>query len=180
MKLALRLIFLAAVVGAGIWLWTVFFPSPERAVRNQLTKLANDVSFAQDQNNLIKVAHAESVSSFFTTNVEVTVNVPGHHEHSFAGRAEITQAALESRQAARWLSVRFPDVNVSVAPDRQSATADVTAEVKVSGEADPIVQELKFTFEKNGRQWLIHKVQTVQPVSILNFDRPALRFIMAG
>lgn len=180
MKIVFRLVLLAAIVAAGVWLYFIFFPSPEKAVRKQLTKLAGDVSFTHDQNNLIKIANAESVSGFFTTNVEVIVNMPGHEQHVFAGRAEITQAALQSREAVSSLSVKFPDVNVTVAPDKQSATADVTVEVKQSRERDPFIQEMKFTFEKSEGKWLIRKAETIQPVSILNFERRPARFIMAG
>lgn len=165
MKIIFRVILIAALAALGIWLWTIFFPSPEKAIRKQLTNLAGDISFSKEDGGLSRIAGAESVSAYFSTNVEVTINVPGHEQHSFTGRAEITQAALASRQAVSSLAVKFPDANVSVAPDKQSAMADVTVEVRIGGERDPIVQEMKFTFEKSEGKWLIKKIETVQPVS---------------
>ena len=41
-------------------------------------------------------------------------------------REEITQAALMARSRAGGLQVKFPDINVTVAPDKQSAVADLT------------------------------------------------------
>jgi hypothetical protein len=165
MKMLLRLILVVAAAALGFWLWTIFFPSPEKIIRRQLTDLARDVSFSPDENNFIKIAHAQAVADFFATNVEVDISVPEHEQQSLAGRDEITQAVLASRQQLTALAVKFPDVNIAVAPDKNSATADVTVDATVSGERDAIVQELKFTFEKVDGQWLIDKVETVRVVT---------------
>lgn len=162
MKIVLRMIAAAALIALGVWLWTIFFPSPEKIIRKQLAKLAQDASFSQNENNLLKIADAQSMADFFTSNVEVSVIVPGHGQQSLSGRSEITTAALASRQEATALDVKFPDVNVTVAPDRNSATADITVDATVSGERDAIVQELKITFQKIDGHWLISRVETVQ------------------
>ena|ERR1700733_10899555 len=181
MKNVFKIILLAAIVALGVWLWLILFPSPEKAVRKQLTKLAKTVSFSPTENNLAKIADAESVANFFSTNVEILINAPEHEPINFSSRAEITQAALLSRQTVNSLEVKFPDINVTVAPDKNSATADVTVEANVSGEHDAILQEVKFTFEKNGRKWLIKKIETVRVLSqsgILNFEVARDRFII--
>jgi len=168
MKIVLRIILLAVLIAIGVWLWMTFFPSPEKIIRHQLTKLARDVSFSQTENNLIKIADAQSVADFFASNVVVNIEVPEHEVPSLAGRSEITQAALLSRQQATDLHVQFPDVNVTVAADKNSATADVTLQATVSGQANAIIQEVKFTFQKIGGQWLITKVETVRALSSSN------------
>ena len=165
MKIVLRLIVLVALVALGFWLWTVLFPSPEKAIRKQLAKLAQTASFSQDENNLLKMADAQNVATFFTDNVEVNITVPGHAQETLTGSGEVRTAALASRQEATALVVTFPDVNVAVAPDRNSATADVTVDATVSGERDAIIQELKITFQKVDGHWLISKMDTVQGVS---------------
>jgi hypothetical protein len=173
MKVVIRVVQIAVLVAVGIWLWTDLFPSPEKVIRKQLTKLAADVSFSKNDGNLTKLAgfaEAANVADFFSTNVEVNMDLPGHEQHTFAGRDEITQAALGARQEVGSVSVKFPDINVTVAPDKQSAVADVTVEAIVSGETDPIVQELKISFGKLERQWLINKVETVRTIS-----QPALK-----
>jgi hypothetical protein len=85
--------------------------------------------------------------------------------NSKTSRAGITQAALLSRQVATSLDVKFPDVNVTVAPDGNSATADVTVDANVSGQSDAILQEVKFTFVREDGHWLINKVETVRVLS---------------
>ncbi|HTV39342.1 MAG TPA: nuclear transport factor 2 family protein [Candidatus Sulfotelmatobacter sp.] len=165
MKMISRVIVLAALVALGVWLWTIFFPSPEKIIRKQLTKLAQDVSFSQNENDLVKVAGAQNVADFFTENVEVNITVQGRGQETLTGRDQIRTVALESRQEATSLDVKFPDVNVTVAPDRNSAVADVTVDATVSGERDAIIQELDITFQKIDGHWLISKVETVQGVS---------------
>jgi hypothetical protein len=63
------------------------------------------------------------------------------------------------------LKVKFPDINVTVAPDKQSAVADLTVEANISGERDPMVQEMKFTLQKIDGKWLITRVETVRTIS---------------
>jgi len=165
MKILIRLILLVIAAAIGFWLWTVFFPSPEKIIGRKLASLAQDVSFKPDENNFVKIAHAQSVGDFFATNVEVDISVPEHEAQNLAGRDEINQAVLISRQQLTSLDVKFPDVNITVAPDKTSATADVTVDAAVSGESNAIVQEVKFTFAKVDGQWLIDKVETVRVVT---------------
>jgi hypothetical protein len=164
MKFSIRIVLVVALAVLGVWLWFILFPGPEKIIRHRLAKLAHTVSFSKDQGNISRIASGESVSGFFSTNVEVIITIPGY-EQTLAGRAEITQAALATRTQVRELTVKFPDINVTIAPDKQSATADVTIEATVAGEREPMVQEAKFTFEKTGEGWLIKRIETVRPLT---------------
>ena len=53
-------------------------------------------------------------------------------------------------------------MSVTVAPDRQSAVADVAVKVQAAGQKDFIAQEVKFNFQKIGGDWLITRVETVR------------------
>lgn len=165
MKFLPRIILLVIVAAVVFWLWTIFFPSPEKIIRKQLLNLAGDVSFSHDQNNLVQLAHAQSVAGFFSSNVVLDLTLPGRVQQDTLDREEITQAVLATRQQATDLDVKFPDINVTVAPDKNSATADVTVEGTVSGQRDAILQEVKFTFEKVDGHWLISRVETVRVLS---------------
>lgn len=162
MKVVLRWLLVAALVALGVWLWLVFFPSPQKVIRHRLDELARTASFSGNESDLARLAAAHSLAGFFATNVEVNLDVPGRLRHTFLGREEIMQAALAARSQAGTLSVQFPDINVTVAPDRQSAVADLTVEAKVPGESDPVVQEMKFSFQKTDGQWLITRIETVR------------------
>ncbi len=161
----LRLLLFAAVAALGAWAWVVLHPSPEKVIRKQLQGAARAVSFGPDEGYLAKLAGAQRLADFFSTNVDVQLDVPGRQEHRLAGREEIQQEALAARAAVRSLSVTFPDVTVIVNAGDASAVADLTLQAKVAGEPDMIVQEMKFTLRKINGQWLIVKVETVRTLS---------------
>ena len=165
MKIVFRIVLLAALAALGIWLWTVLFPSPEKVIRRRLTKLARTVSSAANESDLTRLAAARSVAGFFSTNVELNVDLPELGQHSSLDREEITQAALMARSRAGGVRVKFPDINITVAPDKQSAVADLTVEANISGEHDSVVREMKFTLRKTDGQWLITRVETVRTLS---------------
>ncbi len=166
MKKAVPLILLLAVLaGVGCWIWVTFFPSPEVAIRKDLNALAKAASFPANEAPLAKLANAQSVGGYFATNVEVIVDVPGHSRQNISGRDELVQAALAAHANLNGLSVTFHDIVVTVAPDGQSAVANLTAEVKAPGEKDFNLQELKFELRKVGGDWLIIKVETVKTLS---------------
>jgi hypothetical protein len=162
MKIAARLFLIALVAAVGLWLWGVLFPNPDRAVRKRLAETARAASFASGQSYFSRLSSAQRLADYFATNVEVNLDIPGHHERQWAGREEILQAALGARTTLNSLNVTFPDVTLIIGPDKESATADLTAEARISGESDLFVEEMKFTLRKFGGQWLITRVQTVQ------------------
>lgn len=170
MKIAFRVVLLAVLAALGAWLWTVLFPSPEKIIRRRLDEVAKHVSFAANESTLARLASAQGLADYFATNVEVNVNTREGDRQEFVGRPQITQAALGARSALGSLSVKFLDVNVTVAPDQQSATADLTVDANVSGQPNAIVQEVKITLQKIGGQWLITRVATVRVISTLNFE----------
>jgi hypothetical protein len=165
MKIVLRLALIAFAIAAGAWLWTVCFPSPEKAIRAQLAHLARDASFDSGEGTLAVLNKAEKLAGFFSTNVEVNLDVPGRFQHSFDNRDEITQAAAAAHTAVGGLKVEFLDADVAVGADKLSATADLTVKAQAAGDRDFIVQEMKFTFQKIGGDWLITHVETVRTLS---------------
>ncbi|HEY4952605.1 MAG TPA: hypothetical protein VII71_04365, partial [Verrucomicrobiae bacterium] len=83
MKNAFRFVFLAVIVALGVWLWLILFPGPEKIIRKQLAKLAQTVSFSSNEGNLVRMAGAENVGGFFSTNAEVNLEMPGREPAVF-------------------------------------------------------------------------------------------------
>jgi len=165
MKIVFRILLLAALAALGVWLWMVLFPSPEKAIRKRFAELARAASFSPGQGDLARLAAARSLAGFFGANIEMNVDLAGHVQNSPMSREEITQAVLLASSGTGSLRVKFPDLNVTVAPDGQSAVVGLTIELNLSGERDPVVQEMKFTLQKTDGQWLITRVQTVHTLS---------------
>jgi ketosteroid isomerase-like protein len=151
----------------AVAVWFRLRPNPEREIRKQLQGAARAASFSSGEGMLAKLAGAARLADFFSTNVEVTIDLPAGQEHRLAGREEVQQAALAARAQGQGLSVTFPDVSIIVNADQESAVADLTLQARFAGqaEADMIVQEMKFTLRKIDGQWLIVKVATVRTLS---------------
>jgi hypothetical protein len=165
MKIALRFILFAALMALGVWLWFILFPSPEKVTRKRLVELARTASSLSGESDLARLAAARRVAGFFSANVELNVELPELGQRNSMDREEITQAALMARSRAGGVQVKFPDINIAVAPDKQSAVADLTVQANVSGERNPFVQQMKFTLKKIDGQWLITRVETVHTLS---------------
>ena len=103
--------------------------------------------------------------SYFGPEVRFTIEMPGHSPSVFTDRNELLGAAIRFRSVVGSLQLDFLDIVVTVAPDRQSAVAHLTAEAKIGGESDLMVQELRFKLRKIDGTWLITEVETVKTLS---------------
>jgi hypothetical protein len=166
-KVLCRLVLVVALLALGVWGWRVFFPDPEQVIRKQLAKLARTATFSSNEAAMARLWNAQAFGNFFTSDVEISVEAPGGSPVTMAGRDNLVGQVLAARSAMGGLRVEFPDVSVTIGPDNVSATAYVTAKAKAAGERDPYLQELKFTLQKVGRDWLIRKVESSKTLSRL-------------
>jgi len=162
-----RFIFVLVLLVLAIWGWRLLFPSPEQAIRKQLVKLARTASFTSGEAPMARLWNAQAIGNLFTADVEASFDVPGGGPSVLIGRDNLVERVLAARSALYSLKVEFPDISVTIGPDNQSAVAYVTARGKASGEREPFLQELEFTFQKVGRDWLIRKVETAKTLSFL-------------
>ena len=161
---ASRLVLVVVLLAAGFWAWRIVFPGPEKVTRASLQDLAQTASF-DNEGALAKAYNAQKIASFFSTNVEVNLDIHGYVSQTFNGRDELQQAALFARQHFRAIKIEFVDVNVTLGPDRESAVANLTVKATFSGEPDLTAQEFNFDLKKSGGRWLIGRVETVKTVS---------------
>jgi hypothetical protein len=165
-----RVILVGALAALGFWGWRVFFPSPEEVIRKRLGELAKAASFSSGEGLLAKALNASALGEFFTPDVQVTVDIPGTQQ-TISGRAELLQAAVGARSQGGSLSIEFPDIKVTVAPDKNSAVVYLTAKGKVSGQKDFYLQELRLRMTKIKHDWLIDQIETVKTLSLNHRER---------
>ncbi|HTY86505.1 MAG TPA: hypothetical protein VMB80_03495 [Candidatus Acidoferrum sp.] len=186
MKTALRIGFALALSVLAVWLWTVLFPSPEKVIRRRLLELARTVSTPGNESDLARLAAAHGVAGFFSTNIELNIESPRYGRQNLTDREEITQAVYYARSRPGGVQVTFPDITVTVAPDRQSAEAHLTVEARLGTDPDATVQQMKFNLRLVDGRWLITRVETVRTLSrrppvrsgILNFALRQAPFIV--
>ena len=154
-----------AMIGVAFWLWTVMHPSPERAIRSRLNALAKAISFDARGGLLSQAYNAQKVGEFFTTDVDVEADVSGYGPMSFHGRDEVLQAAAAARTHLSALKVEFPDMNITLDPDRQGAKVNLTGKATVPGDRDVTAQEFNFYIKKVNGKWMIYRVETVKTLA---------------
>jgi hypothetical protein len=162
MKHLLRLLLLAGLIALGFWGWSVLFPNPKKIIQTQLVKLAELASFSGKEGNIVRVANVQRMGTLFTDDAQIIVTVPGIESVNLHRREELMQAAMAARSALNGLQAEFPDMNITLSPDKQSAVVNVTLNAKIAGQRDSIVQELKFTLNHLNGTWLITRVETVE------------------
>lgn len=165
MKIALRLILLAALALLVWWGWGKLFPKDEEVIRQRVNRVATLISFDGKEGNFAKVANVEEFANLFDMEVEVVVDTPGYAQQILTGRTDLRQRAFAVRSAISSLEVKFLDLNVALEPGRTNATVLLTGQVKTPGERDGFVQELKFILRKVEGKWLIYRVETVRTLT---------------
>lgn len=154
MKAVRPIVSFLALAAIAFGIYYFLFPPPEKVIRSRIQKLAEAIS-SKPSGNIAMVANVNRISSFFHPNVTITVEGFGVEFTSINGRGELQQVALTARQRLGGISVEFYNIDVIVGPDEASATATATALIKIGGDNNPITQDVRLTFEKDGRDWLI-------------------------
>lgn len=175
MQKSFRIIVAAAVIGLGVWLWYVFFPSPERAIRKRVHALANAVSFKPEDGIVARGYGMQKAAGYFTTNAEVTIDSRSYHELTLSGRDEIQTAMMRAAQVFKGLNVELTGLVITVDPDKQSARVDLTGKATITGQRDFDVMEFNFYFRKEAGEWLIYKVESVKTLSAVRIPSVVAR-----
>ena len=165
MKIVFRLVLVIAVAALGFWLWTVFFPSPEKVILKRISSLAATATFNANDGNLTRAAKATSLVDYFSPDAEIVLDGSDLGNRTLSGRDEIRETTLGVFGGLKMLKVQFLDVTVRVGADAQTADVNCTAKVNTGDSKDYGVQELHFQLKKVDGHWLITRVETVKTLS---------------
>ena len=157
-----RLFLVGVLVGLGLWGWHRFFPGPDQQIRKRIAEFERYAGIGPTESNLARLANAQRLTTFFTTNAQVTIDLPGRFQGTFSGREQLLEAAGGARANLHSLIVEFLDVVVQVNPDKQTAIVTLTAKATMPGENVPEVQPLKAELQKVEGEWLINRAETVK------------------
>jgi len=170
MKRIIQIVLAVLMIGLAVWGWMALHPSPEKVIRSRLNDLAKALSFNSGSGTLAKAYNAQKASEFFTTDVEVEINLTGIDPISLHGRDEVLQVAMAARSRLTSMKIEFPDMNVTLAPDGQTAKVNLTGKGTIPGERDISAQEFNFNLKKVNGKWLIYHVETVRTLSAIAAD----------
>lgn len=162
MKYFKTIILVAALAFLGVLLWRHYFPNEEKLIRKMISDLAEDASVSEKSKNLAKYVAADSVPGYFTPDAEIDGDAPVLGHFTFNGRQEIANAAAFAQTHFPGLKFAFYDVGVQIAPDKQSATVELTAKVTFPGQREIEMQDVRFSLSKYNGDWRIAKAETVK------------------
>lgn len=165
MKNVFRIGLLIAMAALGGWLWTLFFPGPEKIVRRQMSHLAKTVTFTAQDSPIARAAKAQKLVGFFSQDAKIFLDWTGYGERTISGREEIREDATVGFASISALAVDFLDVTINVADDKKSAEARCTAKLRIGDNKSYDVQEMRFQFMKIEGAWLITKAETIRTLS---------------
>jgi hypothetical protein len=162
MKIALRVALLIVVVLAAGWLWTVLFPSPEKIVLRRIHGLAATATISPGEGTITRAGKVSSLISYFSTDAEISYDLPDYGTRTISGRDEIREIAAGGFSTVGALKVQFVDATARVGADQQSAEVACTARVSTESNKDFGIQELRFQLKRIDGDWLITRVETVK------------------
>jgi hypothetical protein len=157
-----RIVLLGTLAVVAFLAWHLLFPGPEQLIRKQLAQLSRVASIPPNESQLGHMASAQKLTTFFTPDTELVVDVPGRLQHTFNGREELLEATAGVRSTLRSLTVEFFDLVITLAPDKRTAVVQLTAKATMPGESVPEVQRVKAEFKNNNGEWLISRAETVK------------------
>src|SRR6266496_2789540 len=112
MKWAFRGALAIIIIAVIVWAWLTFFPGPEQAIRKRLGEVAHLSSFAPNEGAAAKAFNAQKLTSFFTPDVEISVDVPELRQ-KFVGQDDLFKAAMAVRTVLSSLNVELLDINIA-------------------------------------------------------------------
>ncbi len=160
----LALLVLAA--GCLFFLWRHFFPDDESRVRRCLSELAQVASVPNNPTPAWALLTGDHLRRLLAEDVVLDVEIPELGRETRIGRQEIVTQAVAALELLKGLKVELVDVQVTLAPDRASATSDLTAKARLSGDKDFFYQELKIQLKQEDRQWRVSRVETVRVLKL--------------
>jgi hypothetical protein len=159
-----------AVIAASLWFgWRWMFPDDEAQIKAVLARIAEGLGGDTGSNGEVgRIARAASLRNEFAPDVTIDAGAPLQR---LTGRDSIIGAAARMNSTVRNLEIQFPDVSVHVDPDRQTATATVTAEARFEDRAGIRVidaRELEVGFKRIDGNWVISAVTVMRPLERLD------------
>lgn len=149
----------------GFWLYTVLFPSDETVIRKRMQTIARLASFNPGEGDLARLANISQLTAFFTPDISMRFEGTRPELQNLSGRDTLRQLFMVARSNLQRMSVRFPDIVVTVDPDGRTATVNVTVVADVNAEKDFILQELKLDLTRADGSWRVSRVETIRALN---------------
>lgn len=167
MREPIRKALMAAALAAAAWYgWQWLFPDDEARIAAVLARIADAVQEEGSQ-PAASLARAARIARELAPEVTVDAGPPFDR---VAGREALAAAAARARSRVQDLEIRFPEMDIVVSPERETALARVTAEARFVGASGQVreARELEIGFVRREGEWLVGSVVLVRAIDRLD------------
>lgn len=160
------LILVAGFLAAAYLLWQRLIPNEPARIKKTLRAVAKTVSIPQSETTIQAGLAVGRILEFLTEDVQVDIDGPSTGRFTLSGREEIREAITYARKNLGPVNVQFLDISVTVAPDRQTAMAQLTVQASRPSENEPWIQAIRLHLRKVQRNWQIQRAETIKPLTL--------------
>ncbi|MBI1178114.1 hypothetical protein GC207_11830 [bacterium] len=160
MKNAIRLTLIALICAGGYWLWHVLFPGDEALIRRQLLGAAQAASFSANEAPIAKLSNAAKLAGYFAPDADINLDLWDYRPVHVQGRDEIQQAVLAARGAMTTLDVQLTNIEITLGPGSDNATARMTMITRGPQVPESQPQQFELGVRKIDGKWLIQRAKT--------------------
>lgn len=157
-----------ALAFTAIWAKRYFFPSDEDVIRRNLAQIASELSRDKSENPVASASKILGTLERFALPLSVSVLAGGQtHQQTLdmKDKAELKESITSVKFRYPVLKVKWQDLSVSVAEDRQTAESSGRVRVEFSEDSEQTVYDLydvQLKWTKGDKGWLISLVSLVQ------------------
>ena len=154
---------LLGLAAAGFLLFRALWPNEEAVIRRTWQEVLEKGRKSSAQSLLGSARRATELLAYFTTGAVIEVGAPYPMTLS---RGQLPGILHQVWSHAERLTLRDRGIDISVAPDRASATLEVTLELEavVRGDAQSGLDAYRIHWQKAEGDWRIHRVQRLETI----------------
>jgi glutathione S-transferase len=151
------------VVALLAWAAYHWWPNDQKAIRAAVTNMLQAASFESGESGFSRLAYADRVASFFTTNATLNLDGVAPDLPALHNRTDLVEAAMGARASLRRAEFRLADLTVTAA-EKRAAKAYVVVTGQINSNTNAFGQAFRVTMAKVNGRWLVHELLAVERV----------------
>ena len=148
----------AALIGAALLIWHVFFPGDKVRIVRALDAAADAVAIEEGESAAVALAKIHKLELRLDDHVDVQLRFNRQTYTDRYERREAMTGLAALRKSGVKLKVKLSDFQVTVSGDTAHAEAAATVEARRNGEDLPLQEDIEFDLVRRDGEWLISGV----------------------
>jgi hypothetical protein len=152
----------SAAVALLVWFGWNWLPNDQHAISKRMASLAEAASIKPADSGLARLAYADRLAGFFTTNATLNLEGLSTDFPTISTRSDLREAAMAIRMSLRQAQFKVADLVVTFPGEKRKAKAYVVITGHINQETNRFGQAFRMELRKVEGRWLIDKLKTVE------------------